>query len=64
MRWEYKTIQYNKRSFLSGALKIDANDFNDQLNRLGGEGWELVSVTASHLGWQGQGVILVFKRAR
>lgn len=64
MRWEYKTIQYNRRNFFGGALKIDAAEFNDQLNRLGAEGWELVSIAPNIAGWQAQGVIAVFKRAR
>lgn len=64
MRWEYKTFQYNKRNFFGGALKMDTSEFTDQLNKLGSEGWELVSVAPNPVGWHNQGVIVVFKRAR
>jgi len=64
MHWEYKTIQYNKRNFFGGALKMDTGEFTDQLNKLGNDGWELVNVCPNPVGWQMQGVIMVFKRPR
>lgn len=63
MRWEYKTIEYSKRNFFGGALKLDSNEFTEKLNKLGNEGWELVGTTPQ-MGWQGQGLILIFKRPR
>ena len=59
MRWEYKTINFTKRSFFTGTIELDA--FETQLNELGREGWELVSVTQNQMQ---RGVMAVFKRAR
>ena len=60
MKWEYKTLNYDKRSFLSG--KIDRVELNEKFNRLGRDGWEMVNITNSH-GWGATGgVLAVFKR--
>ena len=59
MRWEYKTINFTKRSFFTGTLIAEA--FDVQLNELGREGWELVSVMQ---GKMQVGVTAVFKRSR
>jgi hypothetical protein len=59
MRWEYKTINFTKRSFFTGAIELD--NFDTQLNELGREGWELVSVTQNQMQ---RGVVAVFKRPR
>ena len=40
MRWEYKVIKFNKRSFFSGT--IDPEAFEAELNNLGRDGWELL----------------------
>ena len=42
MNWEYKTISFSKRSFLSG--KVDPEELNRKLNDQGREGWELVNI--------------------
>jgi len=62
MRWEYKTINFKKRSFFSGALNIE--ELNQQLDVLGRDGWELVSMCQGIFGSSSQGVIAVFKRSR
>lgn len=62
MRWEYKTIKFKKRSFFSGAL--DAEELNQQLDALGGDGWELVSVCPAMYMSNSQGLIAVLKRSR
>jgi len=60
MKWEYKTINYEKRSFFSG--KIDRAELNEKLNDIGREGWELVSISGSS-GWgAAAGILAVFKR--
>ena len=58
MRWEYKTIIFTKRAFFTGVINAEA--FDAQLNELGRDGWELVSVVSNQM----QGVTAVFKRTR
>jgi hypothetical protein len=58
MRWEYKVIKFSKRSFFSGT--IDPEAFETELNSLGREGWELVSVTQNQMAI----AVAVFKRSR
>jgi hypothetical protein len=61
-QWEYRTIKYKTGGFLGG--KIDEQEFEDILNKLGYEGWELVSCFDTS---QSQGasrdIIAVFKRS-
>ena len=62
MRWEYKTITCKKRSFFSGAL--DAEALTQQLDGLGRDGWELVSICPGSFFGAPVGVIAVLKRQR
>ena len=44
MKWEYRTLKIGaEHGFLSGT-DFDATELASQLNTLGAEGWELVSV--------------------
>lgn len=60
-KWEYKSIKFETKGFMGGILEI--NDFDNKLNELGQQGWELVSTITTN---QGQGytreVIGTFKR--
>ncbi|MCG8501615.1 MAG: DUF4177 domain-containing protein [Firmicutes bacterium] len=60
-KWEYKTIKFKTTGWAGGVL--DETDFDGELNRMGFEGWELVSCFDTN---QGHGasrdVIAVFKR--
>ena len=40
MRWEYITVSFVSKGFLA---TFDGNAFNEELNKLGEQGWELVS---------------------
>lgn len=61
MRWEYKTLKLDVHGFF--APKVDPSVISAELNKLGGEGWELVA--AFDTNW-GQGatasVVAIFKR--
>ena len=42
--WEYKTLKiYVDKKFLHGKV-LDLRNMESELNRLGAEGWELLSV--------------------
>jgi hypothetical protein len=62
MKWEYRTVMLEaSRWFLGG--KIDGNLFNDHLNKLGEEGWELISTFDTNFTNGGtRDVVAVFKR--
>ncbi len=60
-RWEYKTLKFRVRGFMGGIL--DVQQFESELNTVGGEGWELVSCFGTNSG-QGasRDVMAVLKR--
>ena len=62
MKWEYTTVMFQaSRWFFSGEL--DGEKFNERLNRLGEEGWELVNVFGTNLTDGGtKDVVAVLKR--
>lgn len=64
MRWEYTTMQVKAKGFFLGGA-FDASEFQNELNKLGAEGWELVSVFDTNM-VQGQtrDIVAVFKRQR
>jgi hypothetical protein len=63
--WEYQTLEFNfdSEAFISQGGLFNSPRFNHELNRLGWDGWELVSVFDTN---QVQGstryVIAVLKR--
>jgi hypothetical protein len=63
MKWEYMTVLANATGgFLGG--KFSAQAMTDNLNRLGLEGWELVSAFDTNLSTGGsRDVVLILKRA-
>lgn len=60
-KWEYKTIKIQLKGFQGGILEVE--DFDYELNKLGSQGWELVSSFSTNAA-QGYGreAIAVFKR--
>jgi hypothetical protein len=61
--WEYKTLEFGTTGWVGGLL--DINIFNESLNNVGKDGWELVNCFDTN---QAQGasrkVIAVFKRQK
>ncbi|CAH0118655.1 MULTISPECIES: DUF4177 domain-containing protein [unclassified Paenibacillus] len=62
-QWEYRTIKYETGGFFGGKVRED--EFEEELNRHGREGWELVSCFDTSI-YQGQSkdIIVVFKRRK
>lgn len=62
-QWEYKTYKYKTGGFLGG--KVDTEEFEQELNEHGMDGWELVSCFDTSIS-QGasKDVIVVFKRRK
>lgn len=59
--WEYQTLKVEPGGWLGG--KVDTDDLRDRLNRLGLEGWEMVSAFDTAFGQGGsREVIVVLKR--
>ncbi len=62
MKWEYMTVVFETSAWFLGG-KLDGEKFNDRLNKLGEEGWELVSVfDTDYLKGGTRDVIAVLKR--
>ena len=62
-KWEYKSIKSDAKGMMGGILEI--SNFDNRLNDLGEQGWELVSCfsTAQAYG-QSREIISVFKRRK
>jgi hypothetical protein len=62
-KWEYRSVKFETEGFLGG--KLDIKDFDYEINKLGDQGWELVSCFTTNKG-QGESreVIAVFKRRK
>jgi hypothetical protein len=60
-KWDYKTVKFIPKGFLGG--KLDSEEFNNQLTKLGHDGWELISCfdVNQHEGVSRE-VVAVFKR--
>ncbi len=62
MKWEYRTVVFEVSGWFIGG-KLDGQRFNDRLNQLGEEGWELVSVFDTNFPQGGtRDVVTVMKR--
>jgi hypothetical protein len=62
-KWEYKTIKVEPRGMMGGILEIE--EFDYELNKLGEQGWELVSCFSTNAsnGYSRE-AIAVFKRRK
>lgn len=60
-KWEYKTLKYETKGLFGG--KVVEGELEEQFNRLGAQGWELVTSFDTSI-YQGQSrdIIAIFKR--
>ncbi|MDD5934015.1 MAG: DUF4177 domain-containing protein [Clostridiales bacterium] len=62
-QWEYKTIYTDAKGFFGG--KVNFSEFEEELNKLGAQGWELVSSVPSAQSYGStRWIISIFKRKR
>ncbi|WP_341479397.1 DUF4177 domain-containing protein [Clostridium gasigenes] len=62
-KWEYVSIKVETKGFQGGILEIE--DFDSEINKLGEEGWELVSCFSTNKGYgESREIISVFKRRK
>jgi hypothetical protein len=62
MKWEYMTVMFAATGFWLGGI-LDGKAFNDELNKLGEQGWELVSVFDTNMAdGKTRDVVAVLKR--
>ncbi len=63
MKWEYMTLKFATTGFWRGG-NLNTDTFNQKLNDLGEEGWELVSIfDTNHSQGATRDVVAVFKRS-
>lgn len=61
MKWEYKTIKVDSEGFAGG--KFDRDKFEQLMNELGQQGWELVNVFDTNQAYGASRYIVgIFKR--
>ena len=64
MKCEYKTIKSDTTGFVAGG-KFDQNSFEQILNELGEQGWELVSAFDTNMeGGKSRHVVAILKRPK
>ena len=62
MKWEYKVIKIDTKGFFLGG-EFDQNSFEQILNELGEQGWELVSAFDTNVeGGKSRHVVAMLKR--
>lgn len=59
--WEYKTIKLATKGFVGGKLNIE--ELDSEMNRLGSEGWELVNALDTNMiDGTTRDVVCIFKK--
>ena len=61
-RWEYTSLKVEAKGWFIGG-KLDQDEFDNRLNQLGRDGWEVVSVFDTNMmDGQSREIIAVLKR--
>lgn len=62
-KYEYKTLIYDTKGFWGGS--VDANQFQNELNVQGNDGWELVSsISTTQSYGSSKSIVCIFKRKK
>jgi hypothetical protein len=62
MKWEYRTLMFDALGWFVGG-ELDGEKFNNRLNELGEEGWELVTVFDTNAqGGRSRSIVAVLTR--
>ncbi len=61
-QFEYKTLKFETEYSLFQGNKIYDEELNIKMNKLGLEGWELVSTLDSHSSGRTDYIVLIFKK--
>lgn len=62
-KWEYQSIKLETEGLMGGIVKV--KDLDYELNRLGEQGWELVSCfSTNEANGRSREVIAIFKRKK
>jgi hypothetical protein len=56
-RWEYRTLQIDQSFWLG---KVDKQKLTNELNKLGAQGWELVTTIETNIGHGTTNEIVLF----
>ncbi|MDA7950457.1 MAG: DUF4177 domain-containing protein [Pirellulaceae bacterium] len=60
--WEYKTVKIEATGWFTGG-QLDASEVDEQLNKLGMQGWEAITSAATNMGYgQTKYVVYTLKR--
>ena len=63
-KWEYKTVKLDTTTFF-GSGNIEEDQLDIQMNKLGEQGWELVSALDTNAtGGISKYIVTIFKRKR
>ena len=62
-QFEYTVAVYDTKGFWGG--NVESNQLENQLNLLGGDGWELVSCTSTNQSYgSSKSIVFIFKRKK
>ncbi len=63
MQWEYRSLALGTSGFLGG--KFDINELDGMMNKLGREGWELVTSFDTNQAYGStREIVVIFKKPR
>jgi hypothetical protein len=60
--WEYKVVRLANVGWFGGVF--DPTSTEEELTKLGAEGWDLVTAFDTNVGGSSSGYVFIFKRAR